>query len=698
MEHPDIGVILDENQRRLAALDTRFNPITGQGSTGPRQEVCIPDFMDGHPLWLPLDMVNGSVVLQRVLDAGSIRDFVNSCGQPYDQRQHDMVAEALVRSRLRHDFPFACAACFKIKAKEGGTDIPFILNRPQRTILLPSFERDRLERRPIRKILLKARQLGGSTLVQMYFTWLQLCVMEGLNSLIIGHQSSASVEVVDMLKRALDSFPTYLLYPMGAEHKDTETKFASVFGNPSTYRIPQRNCKVKLGSAESPQSARGGSYSLCHLTEVGLWRSTEGKSPAELVASATSGVLYRANTMIVYESTAKGEGSFFHREYLAATDGISQFDPLFVSWLDIDNYSLPFADDTERNDFAQRLWQRRDDDTPDNSRSVSGRYLWNLWQRGATLEGLHWYVAERSKYGDHAQMASEYPSDAVEAFTYNGTHVFDRYMVEALRPSCHVLMPKVGELTGRTHTGPDSLLGIQFHEGGARNLTVWEEPETDSLNPMRNRYVAAVDIGSRSPKSDWSVVSVIDRRPMMRGNPAVLVAQLRAHMDHDLLAWCATRIARWYNNALLVFESNTLESRDAVQDGDVTPFILHQVRDAYDNLYARQQPADDIRQGVPTKYGFHTNRQTKPALIANLVRMVREQAYLERDEGMLTELLQYEYKPNGATGAIDGAHDDRLMSRAIALYVSEYEMDLPTYANTNSFRPRPHGPINEARI
>ncbi len=690
--------MLAEDERRQHSIEAQFKPLTGQGAPGERQEVTIPDFMDGQKLWLPVSMLNESVLLQKVLDAGSVKDFILTLGYlPYPDAR-TLVNDALLRVRLRHDFPFACAACFKIKAKEGGADIPFILNRPQRTILLPSFEKDRLAHRPIRKILLKARQLGGSTLVQMYFTWLQLCVKEGLNSLIVGHQSAASVEVVDMLKRALTNFPIDLLYPLGESHPDSEQRFVSVFGNNNTYRIPQRNCKVKLGSAESPQSARGGSYSLCHLTEVGLWRKTEGRSPADLVASATSGVLYREHTMIVYESTAKGEGTFFHKEYLAATEGISQFDPLFVSWKDIDNYTLPFDSDEERKDFAIWLYNERDSITPANNRCESGQYLWNQWLSGATLEGLHWYVAERSKYDDHVQMASEYPSDAIEAFSYNGTHVFNRNAVEAMRPSCREMMPKVGQLVGAHHTGAKSLKDLQFIEGGARDFTVWEKPDISLYKPMRDRYVVAVDIGSRSPRSDWSVVSVIDRFPMMSGQPCKLVAQMRAHTDHDLLAWYATRIAMWYDNALLVFESNTLESRDAVDDGDTSSYILNQVRDVYDNLYARRQSAEDIRQGMPRKYGFHTNRQTKPALIANLVRLVREHAFTERDEGMISEMLQYEYKPNGTMGAIDGAHDDRIMSRAIALYVSDYEMELPTYIKTHSFKPTRQGPVNEARI
>ncbi|MBR5241403.1 MAG: hypothetical protein IKW05_05650, partial [Muribaculaceae bacterium] len=60
----------------------------------------------------------------------------------------------------------------RIKNKMGDGDIPFKLNRPQRR-LLAEMEEMRIKGKPIRIILLKARQWGGSTLVQIYMAWIQ---------------------------------------------------------------------------------------------------------------------------------------------------------------------------------------------------------------------------------------------------------------------------------------------------------------------------------------------------------------------------------------------------------------------------------------------------------------------------------------------------------------------------------------------
>lgn len=62
--------------------------------------------------------------------------------------------------------------------------------------------------------------------------------------------------------------------------------------------------------------------------------------------------------------------------------------------------------------------------------------------------------------------------------------------------------------------------------------------------------------------------------------------------------------------------------------------------------------------------GFHTNRQTKPLIVNNLVAAVR-------DSGAVDELQTYERKPNGTFGAKDGHHDDILMTRCIGLFIAQ---------------------------
>ena len=676
-----VSKLLVENDKRNEANNRLFNPITGEGSVGKRKKVEITD----HPLpvqYLPVGMLNVPLV-KLIVKHKSMKVFCEKeLDAEYTEENRLKIIEQIVRIRIQYDFAFWAALLVHIKKKGGDDDILFRLTRPQRKFV-EKLEELRLANKPIRLILLKARQWGGSTTSQLYMAWLQLVHKKGLNSLIVAHQGSGSDEIKDMFDRMIKAYPTKMLHELGEIYNPNEPKLVGVGKSGAIYRVPQRNCKIKIGTAERPNGCRGGDYNLVHLSEVGIWVTTKGKSPEDMVGSACSGVPLKPYTMIVYESTANGTGNFFQREYDAAKKGISQFEALFISWFDIDIYSLPFKNEDEKADFAIELWKNRNNTNVSNEREESGKYLWYLWELGATLEAIHWYVEERKGKPDHATMASEYPSDDVEAFVHSGTRVFDKYLVEKLKKSCRP--PQfVGDMVADGDEGEEAFKGLRFIEDHQGCLWIWKKPEIWANEKVTNRYLVVVDIGGRSAKADYSVITVFDRFYMMDGDKPSVVAQWYGHTDMDILAWKSAQIAAYYDNALLVIESNTLETKDKdrVVDGVQAPFILDQIKDVYPNLYARKQSAEAIAEGAPKHYGWHTNVSTKPMIISTLVKVIRKQMYVERDERCIDEYLFYERKENGAFGAIIGKHDDLLMTRAIGLHICYYEMDIPKIIST----------------
>ena len=682
-----VKVIIAENNRRNSEIYAKFDPIIGVGSVGERIKVYIEDF----PIktqFLPVEMMDVPLVRQ-IVECGSLRLFlVRNMEVKYTDDERLKVIEQFVRVRYRYDFPFWAASLVYIKNKDGGDDVLFRLTRPQRRFV-ERLERLRKAGKPIRIVLLKARQWGGSTTSQLYMAWLQLIHKGGLNSLIIAHQGTASDEIKDMFDRMIKSYPVEMLHDLGESYKANEPKLVGVGKSGNIYRVPQRNCKIKIGTAERPDGCRGGDYSLVHLSEVGLWKSTEGKKPEDIVRSACSGVLLRPYTMIVYESTANGTGNFFHREYDAAKNGLSQFEAMFISWFDIEKYSLEIEDIVS---FARTLYWNRNNANITSNREESGQYLWSLWEKGATLEAINWYVLERAKYNDHASMASEFPSDDIEAFVHSGTMVFDRYKVEAFWKYCKP-PSYIGDVYADKDEGKEALTNIRFSEDKQGAFWIWELPEIDENEKVTERYLTVVDVGGRSNKADWSVILVIDRIFMAEGGKPVVVAQWYGHCDIDLLAWKAAQIAAFYDDSLLVIESNTLETHDKERDvdGDQSQFVLNQIRNVYPNLYARKQSEEDIRQGIPKKFGFHTNVSTKPMIISTLVKVIREEMYIERDKRCLDEYLTYEKKQNGAFGAILGKHDDLLMTRAIGLHICFFEMGVPKFVKrAGRYKPLRH--------
>ena len=222
----------------------------------------------------------------------------------------------------------------------------------------------------------------------------------------------------------------------------------------------------------------------------------------------------------------------------------------------------------------------------------------------------------------------------------------------------------IGELEADGDEGIKALRNIKFIGTQTGKLKVWKTPDEIS-KPIKNRYVVTVDVGGISEKADYSVIVVIDRKSSS-GKPEV-VAQWRGHTYHDILAWKATQIAQWYGNAILVIESNTLETQ--FTEGNGSAYILDLIHSYYTNFYHRQPTVHkDSSEG---KIGFHTNVKTKSLIIFALIKTIRHQTYIERDEAAIDEMQCYELKANGAYGAMKGKHDDILMSRAIGLAVAK---------------------------
>ncbi|MCM1320093.1 MAG: hypothetical protein NC217_06885 [Muribaculaceae bacterium] len=283
-----------------------------------------------------------------------------------------------------------CRECVTITDKLTGAPVPFVLNAPQRR-LAEAMERQRRAGQPIRIILLKARQWGGSTLVQMYMAWMQLVRHTGWNSLICGHVKDASANIRGMYSQLLRAYPAHL---KGENPKDFT--FKPFEGSRNINYIPARDCRVTVASALSANSARSGNYQMAHLSEVAFWGDGDPEVAAATVRSIAASIALEPETLIVMESTADGEDNFFHDEWQRATSGRSDKTPIFVPWYEIEIYRKP---------VVSPLTEQLDD------------YELNLLSiPGVTIEAVNWYHQKRKEYATHEQMMAEYPTTPDEAF------------------------------------------------------------------------------------------------------------------------------------------------------------------------------------------------------------------------------------------------------------------------------------------
>ncbi len=591
----NIEEILEENERRQALIaEDHYDPMTGEGCWGDRVAV------DGCRL--------PRSVIERYPDYPSL-------GRVEQER-----------ARIQEDFEFWCARCVTIKDKLSGRNVPLVLNRPQRR-LLGVMEGQRTSGQPVRVILLKARQWGGSTLVQMYLAWMQLVRHTGWNSLICGHLHVTSKSIKRMYNLLLMHYPRELL---DGENEGEVPRFAKLEGQPNVQQIAARDCLVLTGSSRSEDAARGYDIAMAHLSEVAFWQESAMHSPDDLVRSVCGSVALKPDTVIVLESTANGVGDYFHAEWMRAELHRSDKAPVFVPWNEIDIYSLAVDDPVA-------LWREMDE------------YEHTLWDDGCTLEQINWYHTKRKEYRTHQLMMAEYPTTASEAFATSGYNPFERKKLDALEQNCYKSPVLVGDIHADGRDGHLATRNIRLVAVDNGLLKVWEMPEAGSA-----RYLVVVDVGGRSETSDYSVIAVWRTGASLQ--PPTIVAQWRGHIDHDQLGIKAVQLAIYYNRALLVVESNTLVN-EAARAGE-SEYILLNASRIYGRIYKRDRK----------HLGFHTNVKTKREAVTALIQAVREGSYVERDIDAVNEMRDYQ-EHNGRYAARAGKHDDILMTRAIGLLV-----------------------------
>lgn len=672
-----VSDLLNEEKRRCK-LFTGFNPLTGEGCPSERKLLKIPD-MPFPKQRVPVNVYDNPLV-KMIRQEGSIRGFITRYyGEEQVSFYFDAVVQMVVVARAKDDPAFAFYVFFRIQSKTTGEMVPFKCNYPQR-IVLTEMEDMRRKNEPIRLVVLKARQWGGSTLVQLYMAWVQCFLKEGWYSVILAQTKDTSKRIKAMYTKVLANLPAYALDGEGklffAPYEKSASDSILTWDNGEI----ARNNVVSIASYENYDSVRGNSYSMAHYSEVAFWKDTDGKRPEEVISSVSGGIMELPLTIEVLESSARGNAGYFYDECQLAMKGESGRRFIFIPFFYIEHDTLPVND---KKAFAAWLLSIKDMDNAPEGCADAGKYYWRMWTLGATFEHIKWYIKKRKTFHDHANMATEAPIDPVEAFKNSGNMIFNPYRLDELAQMyCREPM-YVGDVRGKATKDKLALEDVRFVEEEHGSMKVWAMPNA-SLN-VKNRYVVSVDIGGRSRTSDYSVITVLDRMPMMAGMNGIpkVVARWRGHIRHDYLAWKAAQIAKLYNNALLVFESNTYDAeKEKNTDGEHLEFVLDEVGDAYDNMYFRRNNSEEIVEGQARKWGFNTNKVTKIKLIDNLVVYVDDGLWNEPDKVMYEELRIYEKREDGSFGNIKGKgnHDDVLMSTAIALYISQYEMEAPKIA------------------
>ena len=142
-------------------------------------------------------------------------------------------------------------------------------------------------------------------------------------------------------------------------------------------------------------------------------------------------------------------------------------------------------------------------------------------------------------------------------------------------------------------------------------------------------------------------------------------ATLRHQSDEDLYAKQMYCLGMYYNTALIGIETNWS-----------TYPVMELERLRYPKQYVRES-VDDYTHKVRHAFGFWTSTKTRPIIISELIKAVRDDVSILNDDTTMGEMLTFVRDEHYKPVAEDGAHDDCVMAPAIAHHIRPQQDYLP---------------------
>lgn len=496
--------------------------------------------------------------------------------------------------------------CLKIKTKSG-TVVPFRLNDAQRKLYAVA-KRQQDAGKPVRLIILKARQLGFSTLTEGLI-FHACATRRNVNALIVAHREDATANLFRMSKLFYDELPAPVKPMLRASNAQE-----LVFENPSKLRSerearPGLRSRIRCATAGGRGIGRSDTLQCVHLSEYAFWPDgADGK--ASTLAGILQAVPSLPGTMVVIESTANGFEDFKER-WDAAVAGENDFEPVFFAWFENPDYSMTVVPGTE--------W------TPEE-RDLKAAYQLTDEQ----LQWRRWCIANNCG-GSLDMFRQEYPASPGEAFLHSGTGVFDNEQI----------VLRLERLPGPAGRG--EFADGEWTESETGAITLYELPEEGVP------YVLGGDTAGEG--SDYFTAIVIDN---VSGR---IAAKLRQKYSEPEYVRQIYALGRFYNDALVAIETNF----------STYPVMKLQEME-YPNQYSREREDTYTRQ-MKKSYGFRTDRQSRPRAIANLVEVFSSHPEWFTDRELLEEMLTFCYNEDHRPEALAGKHDDLVMGAAITYAV-----------------------------
>jgi len=543
------------------------------------------------------------------------------------------------------DTELYCKELLKIKNKDEDI-VPFVFNVPQHKVYKIYKDRRDLGK-PVRLIILKARQEGISTLFEAIL-FKETTTRFNIKALIVGHTAKASTNLFEMTKRYYDNLPDPL-------------KPSVKLNNEKKLSFDKLGSEINVETAEGRGDiGRSGTASILHLTELAFWADAKASLNAVLQSVSKT----NPNSIVVMESTANGVGGEFYDAWQDAKDGKSDYIPIFLAWFDLPEYTLMFDSPDMRTLFRNSM-------TPDEIKIMQ--------QYKLTLEQMNWRrntIANECR-GDKLLFMQEYPSNDIEAFVTTGRPVFDMDICRDNYEKYKTYEPETFNLEyvyekkiGKDGKVKDEIVGVKKVVDKYGYFTMLEEIQIEDNENYR--FAVGCDVAEGLEQGDYSAMSVLDRKQNK------FVIKFHGHIEPDLLAV--------EQHKLMLFLQKKVHFCTEVNNHGLT-VVVH----AY-NLRVKQYYRQNFQKGYEVEtmeLGFKTTGSvsgtgTKPMMIDRLVEAIREKVFIDEDFYFWKEAMTFVKNARGQMQAqgkdkdpATKCFDDRVIAEALAFVCDNW---LPRYS------------------
>lgn len=506
------------------------------------------------------------------------------------------------------------------------------LNGGQRK-LLETVERLRREGKPVRVDVLKARQIGYSTLIAaINFTeWLT--------------RPYARIAVIaDVKDHAANIFRMYRTFYDNLNRFWGEETKAKIEGSKER---DGRDLRPELGMTRAGQTmvnaengaslevvvegegaGRSGTYLSVHLSECAFFHDLRGTMNA--VSNAVS--LKNPESMIFLETTANGFEGFKEKWDVDVASPEGVYVPVFTPWFSNPDYSLPLP--------------------PKGLPKLEAWLYEKLKAHPEVKDGqAMWYWAKYLEGGKERDLLlQEYPWDPTDAFVSTGGSVFDADAIARRKNEVSKDRTKehYGGFSCRWEWSPDgasiAVSDISFSEEAGGAVRILEDPIPG------HPYVVTIDPNMGG--DDDAAIVCRDNSTLRQ------VAVLRdKKIPPDALARQAYCMGMWYNGALVSSETNVVQ---IVED--------YLVKAKYPRLYmAQESVVSDANMRISSSFGHRTTPANRQFMIDSERVSFRENPSTVTDYETLDQMEGFQLRRRTADGplkaqAASGYHDDLVMA------------------------------------